>query len=283
MKLLILYAIFCGLFFISTAKELIDEDENSLVIGTFNIQWLGDGFDDKVDRTNKDFMNLAFLIENTGAEIFALQEVENWKAIESLISFLPGWSCIFLNNSTLQNQVFIYKNYIKVPEQKLFSELEVEKGRTRKGSLIKINYGNEDIFILNIHLKSTSRYDNTPEKKEKSFQLRNKQARTINKLAKEINKLKSNLIVLGDFNDNPTRKKSQIKSLESNLYFPTKKLKSCKAFYFDCIDHIAINKYLKDNLEPYSQIMIDTKVFFKEKDLKKISDHCPVLIKLNFN
>lgn len=283
MNYLSINLIFIFLLFTCNSDKSKDFDDKSLIIGTFNIQWLGDGIEDKVIRNEKDLMNLAFLISKSEIEFLALQEIENEKALNLLIDYLPGWSYTFIDNNSEQNQAFIYKDYIKIINYNLFGDLEVEKNRTRKGSLINIKYSDEEITILNVHLKSTSRYDDTPEKKLQSFELRKRQSNSISNIADSLTNLKKNFIVLGDFNDNPNRKgKSQIKELENILYFPTKDLRSCKAFYFDCIDHIALNKHLTDNLEPFSQLIIDTNVMFNEEELKGISDHCPVLIKLNF-
>jgi len=282
MKYLLIYII--TIIFVSCTHTLVDEDPNSLVVGTYNIQWLGDGIEDNVIRKSKDYMNIAYQIESSDVEIFGLQEIENENAIKNLIEFLPSWNYKFIDNGTKQNLCFIYKSYIKISKIELVENLEVEKNKTRKASIISFSYANEEINIINVHLKSTSRYDDTPEKLQRSFELRNAQAIALNNISKMFNDKKRNLIVLGDFNDNPNRNsKSQISILEENLYFPTKELKSCKAFYFDCIDHIAINDMLKDNLEPNSQLIIDSKVLFKEEELKLISDHCPVIIKLNFN
>lgn len=281
MKYLSIFII--SIIFVCCSQPVIDDDPKSLVVGTYNIQWLGDGKDDQVTRASKDYMNIAYQIESSEAEIFGLQEIENEDAVKKLIEYLPNWNYKFIDNGTKQNLCFIFKNYIKINKIELIENLEVEKSKTRKASIVSFAYANEEINIINVHLKSTSRYDDTPEKLQRSYELRNSQAIELNNISKLYNNEKKNMIVLGDFNDNPNRNsKSQISILEDNLYFPTKELKSCKAFYFDCIDHIAINYMLKDNLEPNSQLIIDSRVLFKEEELKMISDHCPVIIKLNF-
>lgn len=283
MKFLLFLFLFASLWKLSFAKISVDEDERSLVIGTFNLEWLGDGVNDKVKRSAGDYKRIANIIRKSEVEVFALQEVENEKAMKKLLKNLKGWKGIFKPNGTLQNQAYIFRDYINVLDFKLFDDLDLENNHTRKGIILRISYGGENITFLNVHLKSTSRYDNTAEKKLRSFALRKRQSAKIAEFVKGMNKTNSNVVVLGDFNDNPMRgEKSNILELEKELIFPTKELKSCKEFYFDVIDHIAINKYLIDNLDSSSPFMFDTSVLYKDKHIKKISDHCPVILKLNF-
>ena len=166
----------------------------------------------------------------------------------------------------------------------IYDNLHINGSGTRKGAVTKLKYGKLDFIILNVHLKSTSSYDDTEEKKQRSFELRRLQSIEIVKFKDSIiaNNLAENVIVLGDFNDNPIRaEKSNILILDSNFYLATKGLESCKSQYFDLIDHIFLSESLVDNLEPVSAYVYNISTVLSEEQTDKVSDHCPVIVRIN--
>lgn len=272
------------LFACNNANEIKDNNDEILLIGTFNIEWLGDGINDRKQRNDNDYQNIAYVIENTNAEILALQEIENENALKLLVKYLDGWNYIIRDNGSEQNLAFIYKNYLSLEDIGLYNDLEVKENATREGLIARVSSGNLDIYLLNVHLKSTSRYDDTPEKREESFYIRRQQSNEIVEFKDSLLNLNNtaNVIILGDFNDNPIRgDKSNIIILDTNFYIPTKNLESCKSEYYDLIDHIMLSENLIDNYENSSAFVFDVKSIYNEDTFENISDHCPVILRLN--
>jgi len=283
MKLILLFLVFV-LISCNNSKLQSDIGETTLLIGTFNIEWLGDGIDDNNPRTEEDYKNIAFVIEDTGAEILALQEVENVEAIKKIIKYLPNWEYIFLHKEGDQNNCYLHKKNVPLEDAGLYNNLQIENSGTRKGAVAKLKYGDIELIFLNVHLKSTSSYDDTEEKKQRSFELRRLQSAEIIKFKDSIiaNNIAENVIVLGDFNDNPIRaEKSNILALDSNFYLATNGLESCKSKYYDLIDHIFISESLIDNLEPVSAYVYNISTVLNEEQTDKVSDHCPVIVRIN--
>ena len=55
-----------------------------VTIGTFNMEWLGDGVGDTKKRTDADYLRIADIIEKTGADVIGIQEVENEAALKKV-------------------------------------------------------------------------------------------------------------------------------------------------------------------------------------------------------
>ncbi|MDC1067742.1 hypothetical protein OAQ99_01135 [Candidatus Kapabacteria bacterium] len=256
------------------------QSNQSITIGTFNIQWLGDGINDKVKRSEGDYQRIAQSIEDTGAEIIALQEVENEAALNRILKYLDGWNYIFEKDDYILNLAFIAKNDIKLESIGLYSPLKVLEGKSRSGLIAKAQKGNFDFYIMNLHFKSTSRYDNTAQKKELSHFLRKQQSDVLSAWVDSVLVYKEqDLIILGDFNDNPKRDWSDnLNSLiqNNNINFISSNLESCKNPNWDNIDHILLSKSALKRYLMGSVGMYNINSTMPDKQAKLVSDHCPV-------
>jgi len=258
-----------------------DTDKASVCIGTFNLEWLGDGINDKKPRTKADYEKYAEIIAESGMELVGIQEVENSSAIEKIMKYLPDYKYVLGKKGSIQNVGLIYKNTVKVESIGEYTPLKVEPERTRPGLIVKCKKGNFDWIIMVVHLKSTSRYDDTPEKKEESFDLRKEQAEVLSNWVDSLlnNSDEHDVIIVGDFNDNPRRDDKVIAPLSynNNLLFLTWALQSCKNRLWDNIDHIVISKSVKNR---YLEGSVHVDNFFyrlTDKATERISDHCPVM------
>lgn len=288
MKLLNIFPILILiLLFVSCTEKSKSQDDNDkiLLIGTFNIEWLGDGTSDRKQRSEEDYQNIAKVIEKTNVEFFGLQEIENENALKRVLKYLPDWTYIITpSGSSSLNTCFIYKKYLNVENHGNYEGINVAPPTTRPGSVVRLKHGKLDIHILNVHLKSTSSFDNTEEKREYSFLLRRMQSTEIIRFKDSIinNKINDKVLVLGDFNDNPIREdKSNILVLDSNFFFPTKYLASCKNEFWDIIDHIILSDDLTEHYQHSSAYVFDVFSLFPKNKADMISDHCPVMIRLN--
>ncbi|GAB5466239.1 MAG: endonuclease/exonuclease/phosphatase family protein [Candidatus Kapaibacteriales bacterium] len=252
--------------------------DSVLTIGTYNVAWLGDGMDDKIQRSDADFKNIASIIDALDADILALQEIENVSALRNVVRYLDNYQIQMVDTEAPQDNAFLVKEGITVEELEVYSPINVLLERTRPGLLLSCSKAGFDFKILSVHFKSTSRYDDTPEKKQLSYDLRRKQSAAVNRfndslVAEGI----YDFAVLGDFNDNPNRGNSQISELKGKLTFLTDSLTSCKNPNWDMIDHIALGrglyrKYIENTLFIYNHYST-----ISEQAAYKVSDHCPVV------
>lgn len=277
-----LLLIIISFVFVGCGNTPATSEDSTVTIGTFNIAWLGDGIRDRKDRTEADYQQIADVIKETGADLLGLQEIENEQALERLLKYLPDYSFLIGEKGRQQNLAVLFKKGIQVKLIGEYIPLIIEKRRTRPALIIEARKGNFDWLMMVVHLKSTSHWDNTPEKKIKSRELRLQQAQKISFWADSILGLNKemDLIITGDFNDYPNRMKDRcMKSIVDNesLIFITEGMTSCKKKTWKLIDHIvgstsAMNRYVKNSRRIYN--------FFSSLpaiQAKLISDHCPVI------
>jgi endonuclease/exonuclease/phosphatase family metal-dependent hydrolase len=263
------------------APPLVDESPDYLTIATFNIAWLGDGQKDMFSRSSDDIYNIATVIRDCGAEIIALQEIENERALERIMSFLPDWDFVILKNGSKQNLAFIFREYIKITNAELNKNMRVDKTRSRPPFMANVKAGNFDFILTTLHFKATSRYDDTEEKVKRSYKIRKAQAEMLNDWTEDFldSSKERDLIILGDFNDNPNNKRGLLNSLVENkeIDFVTSEVPSCRNKNWKSIDHILLSKSAQKRMLKNSQRVYDFNFTFNKKDSKRISDHCPVL------
>ncbi len=289
MKTKIIILVFLSLFLTSCDKCSTDHKQKTtsatskteIIIGTFNIEWLGDGINDRIERTESDYKNIAKIIEESQCDIVGVQEIENFNAMSKLINHLPGFSFYLSRDDAPQKVGLLFRKDLKVKYLGDYSPLEVEENRTRPGIFLAVQKGNFDFIVLVVHFKATSHFDNTKEKIEKSRVLRTFQTEVVSKFADSIisRKQEQDVFLIGDFNDTPKRTKfnTLIPILSnSNLSFLTTELKSCKFQNAYTIDHIVVsksakNRYIENSVSAYNFYEI-----FPKDIAEKISDHCLV-------
>ncbi len=258
---------------------------NDITIGTFNIAWLGDGKEDKTPRTLEDIKNINQVITILNADILALQEIENSKAIESIVD-TTKYYIIASTYPKEQKTALIINKKIEIIKTYQLDAISLGNEDLRPGLVAYCKYNGFDFLVGSFHFKSTSRYDDTPYKKSRSFDIRQEQSAI---LIEEINKLISinndkDVILLGDFNDNPSKKNSNITALDNDEFdFLTSDMMSCKYSIWKSINHIIVSQSMKSRAKNSTLTMIDINAMFPEEEAKKVSDHCPVLVKFSLS
>lgn len=252
---------------------------NEIIVGTFNIEWLGDGFNDRIERDEQDYKNIARIIEDSQCDIVGVQEIENFNALAKLIKYLPEYSFYISRDDAPQKVGIIFRKDVKVRYICDYSPLEVEEKRTRPGLVVAVQKGNFDFLALVVHFKATSRFDDTPEKVEQSRILRTKQSEVVSRWVDSTlsHQEEEDLFVIGDFNETPKRKQynTLIPLLEnSNVIFLTEALKSCKLPNAYVIDHILVTKAVLNRFFQNSLTLYNTYELFPKEQAEKISDHC---------
>ena len=266
----------------SCTKVSFDKQQ-TVVVGTFNMEWLGDGIDDRIKRSERDYERLAEVIENTNADVLGLQEIENEDALKRIMKYLPDFSYIMGSTGYIQNPAVVFRKDVEVKFHEHYQPLAVVKNKSRAGLVVSVRKGNFDWTMMVVHLKSTSRYDSTQEMRTASYEMRLKQAEVLRNWADSIitKTTEQDIIIVGDFNDNPKRPKSQnMQPLvhDESFRFLTEDFKSCANPNWDMIDHIVVNKSAIKRFFVNSQFVYNIHHAYTKSEIDKISDHCPVIV-----
>lgn len=280
-----IFLVFSLILIVSCNSTQVEYDSSALKVGTFNLEWFGDGVDDRNQRSDYDVKMIADLMIESGADIIGLQEIENAAAMDRLIKHMPGYKYIIGETGYVQNPAVIFRDSINVKFVENYQPLAVKPNRTRAGLVVEVKKGNFDFVMMVVHFKSTSRFDSTQQLRQESFELRRQQALVVKNWADSITtKTKErDVIIVGDFNDNPKRDtKVLLPIIQSNEFmFLSESLGSCKNPNWDCIDHIVINRSVFERLIPGTVYMYDVPAKYEDYEVDKISDHCPVYTKFN--
>lgn len=285
-RLLLLFTSISLLLFSACSDKITINKDKTVIVGTFNLEWFGDGVNDRNPRTENDYKNIADIIKQTGIEVLGVEEVENGAALERLIKYLPDYSFYVGKEGRIQNVGVLFKKSVSVQYVGEYMPMAIERGRNRPGLVLNVKKGNFDWTMMVVHFKSTSRYDDTPEKKEESIQVRKLQADILKNWADSVvtYSKEKDIIIVGDFNDAPLRRKYEsLDNLyaDTNLKFLTDKMNSCKFKNSYTIDQIVVSKSALNRFVPNSESMFDFNSTLKPEDAKKISDHCPVFSVFN--
>jgi endonuclease/exonuclease/phosphatase family metal-dependent hydrolase len=255
-----------------------------LTIATFNLEWLGDGHRDRKKRNEEDYKRIANVIKDLDADIIGLQEVENKRALERVATYLPHYKYIIGHTGGAQKLAILFRDNLAVTFYNDYYPVMVAKRKTKAGLWVYVRAHNFDFHLMNVHFKSSSHWDNTKEKRKKSILYRTLQAKAVAKWADSIltNTEEEDVIIIGDLNDTPLRKKNNtIGLLSDHLIYLTDDLRSCKYSRNYTIDHILVSdttaiRYIED-----SEFMYNLKNKFSPNELKGISDHCPVTVEFD--
>jgi len=251
-----------------------------VTIGTFNMEWLGDGINDRKPRIESDYKLYAEIIRKMDADILGVEEIENAAALEKILKYLPNYKFFISKEGGQQRVGIIFKNGIDVKLIGDYLPLEIEKRKTKPGLLIQAKAGNFDFYLMAVHFKSSSHFDDTEEKQERAVELREEQAYNLAHWADSTlkNSKQHDLIVVGDFNDTPKREKNNtLNVLKPRMIFLTEEMKSCKYPSAYVIDQIVVSPQTYKRLIKDSEQVYDIYSFLSDQQLKGLSDHCPVI------
>lgn len=283
-RLILIFLFILSLFSCNrcSQQKFEDSNPNEIVVGTFNIEWLGDGINDRLERREEDYRNIAKIIELSKVEVLGVQEVENINALSRLVKYLPDYSFYLSKDDAPQKVGILFRKSIKVKYLYDYSPIEVVNRKTRPGLVAAIQKGNLDFLVLVVHFKATSRFDDTPDKFKESYQLRAKQAEKACFWIDSVLSagIEQDVLVLGDFNDSPKRIKNKTLTAflaDSNIVFLTKDIKSCKYQNAYGVDHIVCTKFIYKRVVFNSVRVLNSYSLFSKEQVDKISDHCIVI------
>ncbi len=276
----------CGL--LTSCATSGSSDDAQLVIATFNVEWLGDGVHDHVERSDQDYLRIADIMLKTGADVIAVQEVENLDALAKVLRYMQGYSGVVSQAGGKQRVGLAYRNDVAVTVRGDYTPLQLDRPeRLRPGLLVECKKRHYQWQMLSVHLKSTSRHDSTPALIEESRRLRSQQVAVLNKFIDSVLAAgtESDILICGDFNDYPGRRTNgTLDELEKGAgVFLTSGLKSCANPRWNSIDHIVASPMVAKRMIQGSQRVENHRLFLTENESKKVSDHCAVVVQLNLS
>lgn len=251
------------------------------------VSWNIENFPKEGDNTITD---VAEIIKDLKADIFAVQEIADTVAFRQLLNKLQNYNGIYspdvYGDGSYQKTAFIYKKYqVQISgKEVLFSHDGYSFPRPPMQVYVRATNNNEtfDFTLITLHLKATNEGD-SPERRRSA----------IGKLKEYLDgQMVSNpdkdFVVAGDWNDELTDQQSsnvfQVLLDDSQDYqFVTRPLAQdpaenatyIKAPYRSVIDHILISSSLFGKYQAGSVQPIKIEQFFN-KYVSEVSDHRPV-------
>ncbi|MCX7930241.1 MAG: endonuclease/exonuclease/phosphatase family protein [Chlorobi bacterium] len=255
----------------------------TVAIGTFNIEWLGDGIEpEQKPRTEEDYQAIATLIAGSGVNVLAVQEIENDSALRRLLRYLPGWQGMLGRGGHRQNVGVLYDSTVQCRPIGDYYPLAVNPERNRAGFVVECRKGPFDWLMMVVHLKSSSRYDSTDELRRQAIEQRRQQATLLAQWADSVlqHSREQDIIIAGDFNDYPGRSRlPTLTALErdTTLTFLTAGMSSCLDHRRNAIDHLVASLSAARRWIPMRRRMIDHRARLPNIAANRISDHCLVV------
>lgn len=258
------------------------DNDSVLTIGTFNMEWLGDG--DSLDvkkRTEQDYKNMAMVIEQTDADILGIEEVENPAALQRVLRYLPGYSFMLGSHGRAQNVGVLYKPSVTVTGGLEYLPLATRGDRNRPGYVVECTKGDFSWTMMVVHLKSTSRADSTSELRLASFANRKEQIQVLRTWFDSLTAVSGRkVIVTGDFNDFAQRVQNPTLTVlleDPAAVLLTKDLRSCRMPAWFGIDHIVADTATAARCVPTSVQALPMDRLLSKEQADAVSDHCPVV------
>ncbi len=260
--------------------------ENTVTIGTFNIEWLGDGASDLKPRSDQECLLIADVIARTGVDVLGVQEVENDVALRRVTRYLDGYTGYLADAGIKQNVGLIVRKGVQVEPLGIYDALTLGRKGLRPGYVVRCTKGSFDWVMMVVHLKSTSRHDSTNQLRDESRQIRLEQVALLKRWSDSVIAAgkERDVIIVGDFNDFTSRRQNATLTplLESSsMQFLTGALKSCKNDNWTTIDHVVVSTSAQERVMKGSERMENTRAFLQPQMADAVSDHCPVIVRFS--
>ena len=287
-RLLIFFIIFKTTLIASQSlSDLSFGTSNNLDIVTWNLEWFA-----KSDQITID--SLVVAINALDIDIVAVQEISNVAEFQTLISQLSGYSG-YTSVSNLRLG-YIYKSSLNVNSINTIFSNDTYNFAGRPPLVMDFSFNNEDVSIINIHLKCCG--DGILDLNDQSDEeTRRYNAMNMIKSHIDQNLLNDNVIILGDCNDLITDNISnnvfsQCINDSMNYSFADLQIANGSSSNWSYpswpshLDHILITNELNNELSSglIQTIPIDDFLIGGFSTYDAIfSDHMPVGISLNFS
>ena len=266
--------------------EDISKDE-TLDVVTWNIEWFGSGSNGPEDDEIQ-LNNVITVIDSIDADLFALQEISNPTMFARLVDSLDAYEGIIASFSQTQKTAYLYKSStINVLNSGLLTLGQVSYDWANGRFPLELNFQAtfdqevREIKAYNIHAKALGEQEDYVRRRDASITLKN---------YLDQNEAESNVIVIGDYNDEMLissvgGQDSPYKNFvdDSEYTVLTKSLEE-RGFTsyssFSMIDHITITSELMDEYFEGTERVENPS--YIGSYLSQTSDHYPVWVRFKW-
>lgn len=264
--------------------------DSSLDIATWNLEWFGDTENGPTNE-NTQQTNVRNLIMQTDFDVFAVQEVSNEQAFNTMNTLLDfKYGNMLAPISPTQKMALYWKKdmfTLIASESKLILTDQpsnfVERFPLQVALATKGGTQTDTLYFIVLHLKAFS--------DQSSYNTRSNASKSL-KTYLESNLSKKKFIVLGDWNDDLDQsiynnQASPYKNfLDAGYTFPSRELtlagKKSYAFGNEMIDHVLQSKSLDSFYYSGSAKVFDNAASFVSNFSNNTSDHFPVYAAYNW-
>ena len=267
---------------------LLTAQVEQIRIGTFNIEWLGDGIKDQIPRSDIDVLAIANIIDNINCDVVALQEIENEDALKSILNRVKKNYRYFIDStsSNYHKVAILYEQSLQKIDEQFIHYSSKTMTYKRPSLYVKLKKNNQEFEFISVHLKSSfkQKKETSHDKSEKSDspkEIRKKQVTELIAWMKQ--NQKNHSILLGDFNEeyeNGTILKQIEKEFKSMVI--SKNMISCANPNWKMIDHIILPEHFRKSYKPERLQVFNHTVLYSTKNAPKISDHCLLYYTITF-
>ena len=289
-KIFFLILIFNQLISAQNLNDLQFGNDETFDLVSWNIEWF--------PKNNNTSANVQEILTNLEADIYALQEIEDTTLLKQIVSNIPDYECYF-KSSYYGGLAYVYNtNTIQVnAKYEIFTSSPYWNSFPRSPQVLDFTFLGNDYIIINNHFKCCGdgilNSNNSNDEENRRLQ-----AVTYLKQFLDDNFLNTNVILLGDLNDNLTD------DVENNVFqnfiddnnnyeFADMQIAQGNSSGWSYpswpshLDHILISDELFEALQNPSSLVsvikIDEYMGGWSNYDNNVSDHRPVGIKLDFN
>jgi len=289
-KLFFIILISHHLILSQSLNDLSFGTDSSLELVSWNIEWF--------PKNNTTSTYVQEILTNLEADIYALQEIEDTTLLKNIVSNIPGYECYF-KSSYYGGLAYVYNtNTIQVSAKyEIFTSSPYWNTFPRSPQVLEFTFLENDYIIINNHFKCCGdgvlNSNNSNDEENRRLQ-----AVTYLKQFLDNNFANTNVVLLGDLNDNLTDdfENNVFQSFidDSNNYeFADMQIAqgSSSGWSYPSwpshLDHILISDELFENFQNpnslVSVIKIDDYMGGWNNYDNNVSDHRPIAVKLDFN
>ncbi|OYU96138.1 MAG: hypothetical protein CFE21_06925 [Bacteroidetes bacterium B1(2017)] len=282
--------VFITVFFLLGSNQLSAQNfpklgnDSLLDVANWNVEWFGDISNGPTDEATQ-FANVKAMLEKTDMDVFALEEISNANAYNSLSSALAAKYDTYISAFSQTQKMGIYwkKSMFDVIIDSSFDILNSQAskfgGRSPLRVALKTKGGTktDTLYFIVLHMKAFADVNSYNNRVDGSNALKTYLESVLRG---------TKYIVLGDWNDDLDESiynasVSPYKNfLNANYTFPSKELtdagKSSYAFSVNMIDHQMISKTLDSFYFKGSAKVLDNAATYCTGFSNNTSDHYPI-------
>jgi endonuclease/exonuclease/phosphatase family metal-dependent hydrolase len=262
-----------------------------ILVASWNMRWLTTTETENNRRNAQDFDRLKRIARSIDADIIALQEVEN--AETAFKVFGDEYEYYFSNRrNTLMRVGFAVRKDVVVIGSFVYEPLALDGMRYGVDITVSTKE-NKKLRFLNVHLKSGCFIEELPSSK-RACEIIERQAKVLREWTARRAEEGSTFMILGDFNrrlgveesNNIVGVMSEINSAFQNqdntlrTVAGTKKSKCWGGEYPEFIDHFVVGPKMDSYIDSNAFRELAYRKDLNRKFKKKISDHCPIQLRL---